>query len=111
MFMLQAPQLPKPEDVMNAVMRAGQQSVNGILMTLSAPLEIVKGLGIPVPEPPQLPAPPSGGSAPKPLFAFPFPFVGGQSDVTYEPYTAGSASEGGSEDVTIETEQKKEIWV
>jgi len=113
MLMLQVPQLPKPEDVMDALQRAGAQSINGIFMTLSAPLELVKGLGIPVPEPPKLPNPPAGG---KPtiqpsMFGLPWPFAGGEADVMYEPYYADEASEGGMEDVTIESGKKKEIWV
>lgn len=115
MFVLQNPQLPKPEDVLNALQEAGAQSVNGIFMTLSAPLTLFKGLGLPTPQPPQLPAPPSG-SKPAPLmavgpFGLPWPFAGGEAEVTYEPYTAGESSEGGAEDVTIEVGKKKEIWV
>lgn len=122
MMVLQNPPIPKPEDLMNAVQKAGAQSINGIFMTLSAPIELVKGLGIPVPELPQLPgqsqgiSPPPTGTPLKPLmavgpFGLPLPFAGGQAEVTYEPYTAENASEGGAEDVTIESGKKKEIWV
>lgn len=116
MMTLQAPPIPKPEDIMNALQNASAQSVNGILMTLSAPLEMAKGLGIPVPQMPQLPAPAGGTVPPKTvptasIFGIPLPFVGGGADVTYEPYSSGAASEGGQADVTIESGKKKVIWV
>lgn len=106
MMVLQAPKIPKPEDILNAVQKAGAQGINGIFLTLSAPVEFIKGLGVPVPELPQPPVPQlptSGGQS-----GFLFPFFGGQQDVSYEPY---EGYEGGQQDVTIEQEKKKTIWV
>lgn len=106
MMVLQAPKIPKPEDILNAVQKAGAQGLNGIFLTLSAPLELVKGLGVPVPELPPLPIPGASEGG-----ASWFPYFGGQQDVTYEPYSGEYVYGGGQQDVTIEAEKKKEIWV